>query len=193
MQTKVDSTLDLRDLSNQNRALTSELKAWREKFPDSDARTSPLLPHWRSAAPGSELGQDLVALNLWVDHLFAYINKLQSLQLIDLVHSWFPQTRTHYLTGEHCLRILDGQYDQLLLLQDTQDTQGGQPKTQGSEAEALCRPLLVKAGWSNLDWAREAKVDHKTVDEYLAGKRDPYPSTRKKLADALGVQVDQLP
>jgi lambda repressor-like predicted transcriptional regulator len=54
-------------------------------------------------------------------------------------------------------------------------------------------PILEKKGWSVADWAKEAKVDYKTVHSYLKRATAPYPNTRKKLADALGVRVDLLP
>ena len=58
---------------------------------------------------------------------------------------------------------------------------------------AFIAPLLEQKGWSVLDWAGAAHVDGKTPTNYLMAKTRLYPSTRKKLADALGVPADQLP
>jgi len=55
------------------------------------------------------------------------------------------------------------------------------------------QPILDQKGWSILDWATEANVAPHTATDYIAGKTSPYPSTRKKLATALGVTIQQLP
>jgi len=54
---------------------------------------------------------------------------------------------------------------------------------------AFVLPLLEQMGWSILDWANEANVSHATAQDYLDNKTKPYPSTRKKLAKALGVNT----
>lgn len=59
--------------------------------------------------------------------------------------------------------------------------------------EAFIRPILEMKGFSVHDWARTAKVDFHTADNYLKGKTRPYPSTLKKLAGALDVEVVKLP
>jgi len=43
------------------------------------------------------------------------------------------------------------------------------------------------------DWAKVAKVDFHTADAYLKGETNPYPSTRRKLARALEIKVEELP
>jgi lambda repressor-like predicted transcriptional regulator len=58
---------------------------------------------------------------------------------------------------------------------------------------AVIQPLLEKRGWSILDWANEAGVSYHAASDYLVGSRHSYPSTRAKLAKALGVSVQQLP
>jgi len=58
---------------------------------------------------------------------------------------------------------------------------------------ACVEPILAAKGWSILDWATEAEVSHATAIDYLHGKTKPYPSTRRKLAKALGLTVQQLP
>ena len=67
-----------------------------------------------------------------------------------------------------------------------------------AEARATARrefvePILLKKGWSILDWANHSQVDFHTANDYLKGRTDPYPSTRKKLADSLGVPVPDFP
>jgi hypothetical protein len=61
------------------------------------------------------------------------------------------------------------------------------------DRRSVLDPLLNLKGWSVNDWANAAHVSHATAMDYLLGKTDPYPSTRKKLADALAIQISQLP
>jgi len=63
----------------------------------------------------------------------------------------------------------------------------------GDQRAILVKSLLEKKGFSVHDWASKAGVDFHTADDYLKGKTKPYPATRKKLADALGVEVAKLP
>jgi hypothetical protein len=59
--------------------------------------------------------------------------------------------------------------------------------------EAFVRPILEEKGWSIPDWATNATVDFHTANNYLKKNSNPYESTRKKLADALGVATTDLP
>ncbi len=59
--------------------------------------------------------------------------------------------------------------------------------------EAFVLPLLEKKGWSVLDWANESQLDYHTANDYLKDRTRPYASTRKKLAEGLGVEVALLP
>jgi lambda repressor-like predicted transcriptional regulator len=54
-------------------------------------------------------------------------------------------------------------------------------------------PILEQKGYSIRDWATAASVDLHTANNYLKGKTKPYPNTRKKLADALGVRIEDFP
>ena len=63
----------------------------------------------------------------------------------------------------------------------------------GHARMSFVKPVLDKKGWSIHDWALEAKVDNHTANDYLKGITTPYPSTRKKLAASLGVEVNDLP
>lgn len=56
-----------------------------------------------------------------------------------------------------------------------------------NKRESFVRSILDKNGWSVLDWSKKSGVDFNTANGYLKGNRNSYPSTRKKLADALGV------
>jgi Helix-turn-helix len=63
----------------------------------------------------------------------------------------------------------------------------------GNTREIVLRPILSSKGLSVHDWAKGAGVDFHTANRYLKGKIKPHASTLKKLADALGVEVDKLP
>jgi lambda repressor-like predicted transcriptional regulator len=69
----------------------------------------------------------------------------------------------------------------------------GLHNTTGGEREAFVTAILARKGWSILDCANESGLDFHTVNGYLKGKTKPYRSTRKKMAEALGVAVDDLP
>lgn len=61
-------------------------------------------------------------------------------------------------------------------------------RTEGKPRErSEIRSILGTKGMSVHDWAIQAGVDFHTADNYLKGKTRPYQSTRKKLADALGL------
>jgi ribosome-binding protein aMBF1 (putative translation factor) len=62
-----------------------------------------------------------------------------------------------------------------------------------SARETALRMILDQKGFSVHDWAKKAGVDFHTASNYRKGKTKPYPSTRKKLADALGIKVEDLP
>lgn len=70
------------------------------------------------------------------------------------------------------------------------------PKTQAApkpSRKEVVIPLLEAKGWSVLDWANEAGVAYHTASDYLSGSKNPFRSTRVKLAKALGISVNQLP
>jgi lambda repressor-like predicted transcriptional regulator len=58
---------------------------------------------------------------------------------------------------------------------------------------AFIMPLLDKKGWSILDWANHSNVDFHTANDYLKGKTKPFRSTRKQLANSLGIEAGNLP
>jgi lambda repressor-like predicted transcriptional regulator len=67
--------------------------------------------------------------------------------------------------------------------------------TRGSDArmtKTSLKALLKQRGLSTHGWATQAGVDFHTADDYLKGKTKPYPDTLKKLADALGIKVEEL-
>jgi hypothetical protein len=59
--------------------------------------------------------------------------------------------------------------------------------------QAVVSPILKRKGWSTLEWAQNANLDWHTADRYLKNVGNPCPSTRKKLADSLGLQCEELP
>jgi len=65
--------------------------------------------------------------------------------------------------------------------------------TTADTRKAFISPLLLEKGWSILQWALEAEVAYNTVADYLSGKKNPYASTRVKLAKALGISANLLP
>jgi predicted transcriptional regulator len=52
---------------------------------------------------------------------------------------------------------------------------------------------LAKKGWSILDWANYAGVAYHTAEHYHDGTKKTTASTRLKLANALGIEVEDLP
>lgn len=62
-----------------------------------------------------------------------------------------------------------------------------------NKRKALVEPILDEKGWSIHQLAVEAQLDFHTVNDYLKGKTRPNRSTRKQLAEALGIRVENLP
>lgn len=63
----------------------------------------------------------------------------------------------------------------------------------GDRRKSFVMPVLQAKGWSIHDWAINSGVDFHTANDYLNGKTKPYSSTRKKLAESLGIEVQDLP
>jgi hypothetical protein len=61
--------------------------------------------------------------------------------------------------------------------------------------KAFIVPKLKAKGLSTEDWAKKATppVDFNTANDYMRGITNPHRDTLKRLADAIGVQVDQMP
>jgi hypothetical protein len=57
----------------------------------------------------------------------------------------------------------------------------------------VVKPLLDAKGWSIQEWATNSNVDFHTANDYWNGDTNPYPSSRKKLAESLGLQPSELP
>lgn len=79
------------------------------------------------------------------------------------------------------------------LIESTARATETQSENGTNKRDAFVRPLLNKKGWSIHDWAVNSNVDFHTAASYLKGKTKTYQSTRKKLADSLGVLVEDLP
>jgi hypothetical protein len=62
-----------------------------------------------------------------------------------------------------------------------------------NKRKAFVGPLLESRGWSILDWAKDSGVDFHTANDYVNGETKPFLSTRKKLADSLGINAKDLP
>jgi DNA-binding Xre family transcriptional regulator len=73
------------------------------------------------------------------------------------------------------------------------ETSGGNKNKAGARI-AFVQPRLADKGWNALRWASEARLDKNSVGNYLKGKTKKLrPDTLKKLADALGVSVSEMP
>jgi|SRR6266567_6845255 len=57
----------------------------------------------------------------------------------------------------------------------------------------ILEPILNNRGLSPHGWAVQAEVNWHTVDSYLNGKTQPTKDTRKRLANALGMEPQDLP
>jgi DNA-binding NarL/FixJ family response regulator len=54
--------------------------------------------------------------------------------------------------------------------------------------------LLKAKGWAKNFWATQAEVDFNTIKNYMNRKTKKLnPSSRKKMADAIGIPLEQLP
>lgn len=67
------------------------------------------------------------------------------------------------------------------------------PPINKTSRKQFVEAILTEKGWSILDWSNEAGVAYHTAADYLSGVKNPYRSTRVKLARALGVSPNQLP
>lgn len=54
------------------------------------------------------------------------------------------------------------------------------------------RELRRRKGWNQRELAKHAGVGQDTISGIEAGRHEPRPSTLKKLADALGVEIPEL-
>ena len=63
----------------------------------------------------------------------------------------------------------------------------------GNKRQSFVLAILENKGWSIHQLAIEAQLDSHTVSDFLKGKAKPNRSTRKRLADALGIAVNELP
>jgi hypothetical protein len=63
----------------------------------------------------------------------------------------------------------------------------------GDRRKSVVMPILQEKGWSIHDLAINSTVDFHTANDYINGRTKPYSSTRKKLAESLGIKVQDLP
>jgi transcriptional regulator with XRE-family HTH domain len=57
----------------------------------------------------------------------------------------------------------------------------------------VVEPVLKLKGLSVPQWAEKAGVNQAVAYDYLNGKSDPRPANRKALAEALGLDAEDLP
>jgi hypothetical protein len=69
----------------------------------------------------------------------------------------------------------------------------GTPQSRCDDRRSVMVPILDREGFSIHDWAINSGVDFHTADNYLKGKTNPRPSTRKKLAESLKLSIESLP
>jgi hypothetical protein len=65
--------------------------------------------------------------------------------------------------------------------------------TAGADRRAVLEPILRDKGYSRSRWAYLAGVDPSVVYDYMKGDSNPNPESRKVLAGAIGLPVDDLP
>jgi hypothetical protein len=65
--------------------------------------------------------------------------------------------------------------------------------TRGADRRAVLDPILRRKGYSRSKWANVAGVDPSVVYDYMKGDSNPNPESRKALAEAIELPVDELP
>jgi hypothetical protein len=98
-----------------------------------------------------------------------------------------PEERLWRLTPEQIVML-----DRESRATDQPTTDGQNDLPLADRRRAFITPLLAAKGLSDWDWMIAAKVDWKTVKRYLDGGK-AYRSTRKKLAEPLGIDPESLP
>jgi transcriptional regulator with XRE-family HTH domain len=66
-------------------------------------------------------------------------------------------------------------------------------KQLAAERKAFLDKRLKTKGFSLRVWATQAGVALSTVGCYRSGKTNPHPSTLWKLAQALGISIEEMP
>jgi hypothetical protein len=108
--------------------------------------------------------------------------------------NWMDKSRPDFVRMVERKQLLQRELELSKLRQALKASAETEPTDKpGNQREVFVRSLLEEKGFSVHDWASRANVDFHTADDYLKGKTNPYPTTRKKLADALGVEVTKLP
>ena len=99
---------------------------------------------------------------------------------------------------ERVLEERESQKHEDAVLSETECTENRSEVESGSVSQAearteFVRRILVQKGMTLSGLAAEAGLDPKTIRNYVDGKSKSYPHTRKRIADALGVDVQDLP
>lgn len=158
--------------------------------------------HWRPASAAFALGRVIQGINGFsiLPHFFEQKNRVARIRRTISDHA--KRDETPLLTGKQAQMLARAGVDissasPLLLSVLHAQAQAGQQaanqKPQRNTREAVVLPLLEAKGWSILEWADNSYLAYHTAADYLAGKTDPYRSTRKKLAESIGLSVQQLP
>jgi len=123
-------------------------------------------------------------------HMVEVIEDRFNARLVTELQKAVDEAYVHLATNP-LVKLIDAAASQTL--ETNQDPDREPAKTPRIMREQFIKPILEKKGFSVHDWAKRAKVDFHTANSYLKGETKPYPETRKKLADALGVEVEKLP
>lgn len=159
-------------------------------------------PHWRTASERFAFQRVVrcIERNSAVKALFFDAERSQRVQKTISDHAErsaipgiLPTIRPLKQTPELTRAGIDMASASPLLMYVAQYSQADEHQPRRNSRETVVLPILESKGWSILDWSLEANVAYHTAADYVAGKRTPYPSTRKKLAEALGLTVQQLP
>jgi len=73
------------------------------------------------------------------------------------------------------------------------DPSSDSPEEKGRRRTTVVVPRLNDKGWGIPQWAQAAGVSQVIVYDYVNGKSDPRASNRKALAQAIGMETDDLP
>jgi len=122
----------------------------------------------------------------WLDCMYEYLLGIVSPQLCEVEHGREIIKSVCEASAAYCARLET----------DTREAAGSTLKRDTGptkERASFVLPILAEKGWSTLDWAKHSEVDFNTAASYLKGKTRTFNSSRKKLAESLGVEVQKLP
>src|SRR5260370_9169566 len=157
---------------------------FRKKFEklatQAGAKLGPPSPPPRSFpfSPGPSL--------FWLDCMYEYLLAIVSPQLCEVEHGREVIKSVCEASAAYCAKLET----------DAREAAASSLKRDAgpsNERASFVKPILDEKGWSTLDWAKHSEVDFNTAASYLKGKTRTFKSSRKKLAESLGVEVQKLP